>query len=192
MILLFDNYDSFTYNLLDYLKQLKANVLVIRNDEKSLEEITQLNVEGIVISPGPETPSKAGILPELIKYYYNKVPILGICLGHQAIGEYFGARLVKADKPMHGKVSVVMHNNHIMFSHIPLYFEAMRYHSLQLINLPKELNCTAETEQKEVMAFAHFTLPIWGIQFHPESVLTPHGLQMIKNWYDLVYPSDKN
>lgn len=186
MILLFDNYDSFTYNLLDYLKQLNAEVLVLRNDAKSLEEIKQLSIEGIVISPGPGTPSNAGILHVLVKHYYNKLPILGICLGHQAIGEFFGAELVKANKPMHGKISEIVHSNHPMFNNVPMQFTAMRYHSLILKNLPNELKVTAKTNTDEIMAFAHTILPIWGIQFHPESVLTTHGLQMIKNWLELV------
>lgn len=186
MILLVDNYDSFTYNLLDYLEQLGASCKVIRNDEYSLSEIIAMEPEAIVISPGPGRPAESGILAELIAYYHDKLPLLGICLGHQAIGEYYGARLQKAAQPMHGKTSVIRHNGHPMFSGIPENMEVMRYHSLILENVPAPLLVTARTAGSEIMAMAHPVLPIWSFQFHPESVLTAFGLTLINNWLSLI------
>ena len=185
MVLLLDNYDSFTYNLYDYILQLGQQCLVVRNDEMSLEQISALNFSSIVISPGPKTPKEAGITMQLIERFYQTKPILGICLGHQAIGQFFGAELVKAAKPMHGKTSSITHNGHWLFKNIPSPFEVMRYHSLVIEeNLPKYLHLLAETNTREPMVIAHKNLPIIGIQFHPESVLTEHGLQLLKNWFE--------
>ncbi len=182
MILLYDNYDSFTYNLLDYLEQLGAECIVVRNDEKSLEELQSLNFNGIVISPGPGRPKDAGNLMQLIKHYHQVLPILGICLGQQAIGEYFGAQLVKAKNPMHGKTSLIKHQQHAMFKDVPLEFNAMRYHSLILENLPNELIATASSSENEIMAIAHQQYAIWALQFHPESILSEYGMTMLNNW----------
>ncbi len=183
MLLLFDNYDSFTYNLQDYFLQLGKPCLVIRNDEMQLNEIEALQPEGIVISPGPETPSKAGILPELILHFHHRLPLLGICLGHQGIGEFFGADLVHAAQPMHGKTSVITHTGHPVFEQVSNPFTAMRYHSLILKNLDRTpLDVIAQSEHGEPMAVAHPTLKICGIQFHPESILTPDGILMLRNW----------
>ena len=181
--LLLDNYDSFTYNLQDYFSQLNFPCIVLRNDEKSLEEITGMNPMSIILSPGPETPSKAGIMMDLIKHFHDKIPVLGICLGHQGIGEFFGASLVRAEKIMHGKTSPVLHDHHEIFDQIPSPFDAMRYHSLILQNLERTtLQVIAQTQTGEVMSIIHPRHKICGIQFHPESILTSYGLSILNNW----------
>lgn len=182
MILLFDNYDSFTYNLLDLVKQHEVEVRVIRNDECLLSEIIELNPEAIIISPGPGRPENAGILMDLIRHFVNKVPILGICLGHQAIAMHFGAKLLNAKHPLHGKTSEIIHQNHEMFNGIPTGSAMMRYHSLIIEELPDGLISTSVTHNQEIMSIAHVHLPVWGLQFHPESILSPNGPQIIKNW----------
>ncbi|MDN4164586.1 aminodeoxychorismate/anthranilate synthase component II [Cytophagales bacterium LB-30] len=187
MIFVLDNFDSFTYNLVDYLKQAGADCLVRRNT-CTLEEIRSLSFQAIVLSPGPGTPAQAGILMELIKEYEQQVPILGICLGHQALGEFYGGKVVKAAKPMHGKLSEVYFEQDFLFERIPARSTVVRYHSLVLEKCPSPLVPLAWTDQKELMGLAHADLPIRGLQFHPEAVLTEGGLQMIKNWvhyYDL-------
>lgn len=187
MVLLLDNYDSFTYNLRDYILQLGEECIVVRNNEMSLEEVSALCFTSAVISPGPKTPLEAGITLPFIEKFHKTIPILGICLGHQAIGEFFGARLIKAAKPMHGKTSTVYHQNHPLFNGIPSAFEAMRYHSLVLNEVEKTpLQVIARTTDNEVMAIAHEHLPLAGVQFHPESVLTPSGLQLLRNWFDAI------
>ena len=184
-ILLLDNYDSFTYNLYDYLLQLGASCQVIRNDALSLEELQQLDFEGIVLSPGPKTPRDAGILMELIGHFFDKKPILGICLGHQAIGEFFDAHLTRADVPTHGKTSLIRTTAHPLFHGLPTTFEVMRYHSLLLKKMEHtDLQAIAWTDRDEIMALAHKKLPLWGVQFHPESILTQHGLKLLNNWLD--------
>lgn len=184
MILIFDNYDSFTFNLCDYLKQAGQEIRVIRNDEKSLEEIEQLNFSAIVLSPGPGTPETSGILMALIERWHKRVPILGICLGHQALGLFFGATLERATFPMHGKVSKIRTIAHPMWDSIPLIFSVCRYHSLVLkINDLQNVEVTAFSEDdQEIMAFSHKSLPIRGIQFHPEAILTEYGMQILINW----------
>jgi anthranilate synthase component 2 len=187
VILLIDNYDSFTYNLYDYISQLGYTCHVVRNDELILADIDKLKVDAIVISPGPGVPKDAGNCMEVIREFYNRKPILGICLGYQAIGEYFGAQLKKAIKPMHGKTS----NLHIipgsiLFKDISSPTQVMRYHSLILENVVLPLKITGQTIEKEIMAFEHESLPIAGVQFHPESILSTKGLQMIKNWLDSI------
>ncbi|HYV92479.1 MAG TPA: aminodeoxychorismate/anthranilate synthase component II [Chitinophagales bacterium] len=183
MLLLIDNYDSFTYNLQDYFSQLGKPCEVIRNDEKSIEEIIVMNPEAIILSPGPETPSKAGIMMEVIKRFHRKIPVLGICLGHQGIGEFFGASLVRAEKIMHGKTSLVYHQHHPLFENVPSPFEAMRYHSLLLKNVEStSLQIIATTVDHEVMAIIHPQYKTCGIQFHPESILTSYGISILKNW----------
>ncbi len=187
MVLLIDNYDSFTYNLFDYILQLGETCRVVRNDEMSLEEIASLDFTSAVISPGPKTPREAGITIPFIQKFYAEKPILGICLGHQAIGEFFGAQLAKARYPMHGKTSVVHHTNHFLFRHLPETFEVMRYHSLIIKSAPPSpLQIIATTPENEIMAIAHEHYPIAGLQFHPESILTPHGLHILQNWFQNI------
>lgn len=181
MVLLLDNFDSFTYNLADYLQQAGVHCHVVTN-QTPLSEINKLEFKGIVLSPGPETPEKAGNLMEVLKAFYNKMPILGVCLGHQAIGQFFGARLVKALKPMHGKVSEIYCEPDSLFDGLKSPLKVVRYHSLVLDQLPETLLCTASTAQGEIMAIKHKTLPVSGLQFHPEAILTESGLAMLKNW----------
>ena len=186
-ILIVDNYDSFTYNLYDYFLQLGAEVEVLRNDERSFAEFTQLQFDALVLSPGPQTPQDAGLLMPLIDYFHQRKPILGICLGHQGIGEYFGDELTKARLPVHGKTSTLLHNAHPLFKGLPDQFEVMRYHSLILeMQDNSPLECIAQTADGEVMALAHRNLPIIGVQFHPESILTEYGLLMLKNWVTMI------
>ncbi len=182
MILFIDNYDSFSYNLVDLLKQHYTDVIVRRNDECTLEELLVLNPSAIVISPGPGRPEQAGILMQILETFIGKVPILGICLGQQAIAQHFGAKVVHAKKGMHGKVSKINHVEHPMFQNIPQGAEMMRYHSLIVEDLPDSLQCIAHTQEMEIMAIVHQALPIWSVQFHPESILSVDGPQIIRNW----------
>jgi anthranilate synthase/aminodeoxychorismate synthase-like glutamine amidotransferase len=184
MILLLDNYDSFTFMLNDYLLQLGLQTEVRRNDTLSSSELQALNYEAVVISPGPNTPADSGCTMSLIEKWHQQKPILGVCLGHQAIGEFFGATLCKADYPMHGKTSFLTLETpiHPMFQGINTPCEVMRYHSLVLEEVPNCLDVTACSEDGAVMAIAHQKLPLWGVQFHPESILTVQGIQMLKNW----------
>ncbi|MBD0400440.1 MULTISPECIES: aminodeoxychorismate/anthranilate synthase component II [unclassified Flammeovirga] len=181
MILLLDNFDSFTYNLVDYFTQLGQKVEVVRNTTP-LEEIVVYKYDAIVLSPGPETPDKAGNMLEVIDYYHKTHPILGICLGHQAIGEYFGGKVVKALKPMHGKISQIDVQTSVLFQKIPSEFSVVRYHSLILSNVPNTVEVVASSKEGEVMAIAHKNLPVFGVQFHPEAILTEFGLDILKNW----------
>jgi anthranilate synthase/aminodeoxychorismate synthase-like glutamine amidotransferase len=186
-ILIIDNYDSFTYNLFDYFCQLGTACRVVRNNEFTLTEFCALDFDGLVLSPGPKRPADAGLLMALIDYFHDKKPILGICLGHQGIGEYFGASLIKAAIPMHGKTSVISHNGHPLFEAIPKQYQVMRYHSLALENLAgTPLDILATTAKGEIMAIAHQELPIYGVQFHPESILTDFGIVLLENWLNLV------
>jgi anthranilate synthase/aminodeoxychorismate synthase-like glutamine amidotransferase len=184
VILLLDNFDSFTYNLVDYFHQLGVQVQVERND-RPLAEIVRQPYSGVVLSPGPEVPSKAGNLMEVLGHYAPTHPVLGICLGHQAIGAYFGAQLVKAEKPMHGKISDIEVEPKGLFQGLPARFKVVRYHSWLIRDLPDSLQATAYTPQGELMALRHRTLPIAGVQFHPEAVLTQYGLEMLENWITL-------
>ena len=186
-LLLIDNYDSFTYNLYDYLCTLGASCEVVRNDKKSLKDLEKCHFDGLVLSPGPKRPQDAGILMDIIHEYHLSKPILGICLGMQAIGEYFGAKLVHAKLPMHGKSSPIYHENEsILWKKMINPTTVMRYHSLVLEELPTCLVPTAWTASKELMALEHATLPIFGVQFHPESILTKEGYQLLDNWLQFV------
>ncbi|MBK8555272.1 MAG: aminodeoxychorismate/anthranilate synthase component II [Lewinellaceae bacterium] len=183
-ILLLDNYDSFTYNLYDYLLQAGAQCQVLRNDA-TLPGPDRF--DAIVLSPGPKRPEDAGQLMDIVARYHQIKPMLGICLGHQAIGTYFGAKLVRARVPVHGKTSLIRHENHLLFQHTPPFFEVMRYHSLLLQDLEHTgLMPLASTEDGELMAFTHTKLPLYGMQFHPESVLTEYGLTLLQNWLSLA------
>ncbi len=193
MILLIDNYDSFTYNLCDYIAQLGHECLVVRNDEKTIEDLDNIAFDAAVISPGPKTPAQAGITMPFIEKYYRSKPILGICLGHQAIGEFFGWELVKAQQPVHGKTSVIeAQPNHFLFKGLPAQFEVMRYHSLVLKqNNMSKIEAVAHTvNTREIMALQHKTLPVTGLQFHPESILTPYGINIMRNWFETVLQPD--
>jgi anthranilate synthase component II len=184
MILMIDNYDSFTYNLVQYFGELGCDMKVVRNDEVTLDDIAAMNPEKIVISPGPCSPNEAGISLGTIERFKGKLPILGVCLGHQAIGQAFGGRVVHAQQLMHGKVSPITHTNVGVFSGLPSPFIATRYHSLAIerATCPAELEVTAWTADGEIMGVRHKTLPIEGVQFHPESILTEHGHALLRNF----------
>jgi len=187
MILMIDNYDSFTYNLVQYLGELGQRVKVHRNDALSINDIKKLNPAKIVISPGPGRPEDAGISCEVIRQFSGKIPILGVCLGHQAIGYVFGAKIVGARRLMHGKTSKIYHNKKDIFKGIPNPFLATRYHSLLVDkkSLPDCLEITAFTAENEIMGLKHKTYPVWGVQFHPESILTKSGKQILDNFIKL-------
>ncbi|MFM8682325.1 MAG: anthranilate synthase component II [Chthoniobacterales bacterium] len=187
MILVLDNYDSFTYNLVQYFGELGADLRVVRNDQITVAEIEKLAPERIVVSPGPCTPSEAGISSEVIKTFGGRVPILGVCLGHQCIGEVYGGEVVRADRLIHGKTSPILHTGKGVFHGLPSPFEATRYHSLivKRDTLPDVLEITAETAEGEIMGLQHKTLPVHGVQFHPESILTAEGKRLLKNFLEL-------
>lgn len=183
-ILLLDNFDSFTYNLADYMGRLGANCHVVRNNIP-FEEIINQQYEAVLLSPGPGEPTQAGCLMQIIAHYENRLPMLGICLGHQALGLHFGAKLRRAAKPMHGKTSVIqthLSNPKTLFVGLPPQMEVVRYHSLILEEMPEYLRVTASTTDAEIMGFVHETLPIEGLQFHPEAILTQYGLEMLGHW----------
>jgi anthranilate synthase/aminodeoxychorismate synthase-like glutamine amidotransferase len=184
MILMIDNYDSFTYNLFQYLCQIGADVKVVRNDAVELSELDTWNIDGIVISPGPGVPETAGISVSVIKRYSGKLPILGVCLGHQSIGYAFGGKVVHAKRLMHGKTSTITADGKSIFKGITKPFQAMRYHSLAISRdgLPDCLEITAESEDLEIMGLRHRSHPTEGIQFHPESIMTPVGKRLLRNF----------
>ena len=186
MLLVIDNYDSFTYNLVQYFGELGAVIEIRRNDEISIEEIKALHPEKICISPGPCTPNEAGISCDVVKEFGPSIPLLGVCLGHQSIGQVFGGEIVRAEKLMHGKTSMIEHNGKGLFEDVPNPFEATRYHSLLIKkdSLPDCLEITAEakTENKEIMGIRHKEFPIHGLQFHPESILTGNGKKLLSNF----------
>jgi anthranilate synthase/aminodeoxychorismate synthase-like glutamine amidotransferase len=194
MIVIIDNYDSFTYNIVQtiaayVIEELKSQVEVFRNDQTTVQAIARLQPERLLISPGPCTPSKAGISIEAIRYFSDKIPVLGVCLGHQSIGEAFGGETIRAGRIMHGKTSPVSHDGKGVFTGLANPFEAMRYHSLVVSekNLPACLMITARTDQGELMGIRHKTLPVEGVQFHPESIMTPAGVALLKNFLSPEY-----
>jgi len=187
MILVIDNYDSFTYNLVQYFGELGANLLVKRNDEITLAEIEDLSPQKICVSPGPCTPNEAGISCNVIRQFGGRIPLLGVCLGHQCIGQVFGGEVVRADRLMHGKTSPILHEGENVFAGLPTPFDATRYHSLivRRDSVPACLKITAETAEGEIMGLAHRELPVFGVQFHPESILTIHGKSLLQNFLSL-------
>jgi anthranilate synthase component 2 len=186
MLLMIDNYDSFTYNLVQYLGELGADVRVFRNDAITLDDVAAMNPAHIVVSPGPCTPSEAGISVPLIRRFAGEIPILGVCLGHQAIGQAFGGRIVRAQRVMHGKLSPVTHDDRGVFAGVPSPFAVTRYHSLAIerASMPAELAITATSEDGEVMGVRHRTMAVEGVQFHPEAILTEHGMRMLGNFLE--------
>ena len=190
MILMIDNYDSFTFNLVQYLGELGARLDVRRNDRVTLPQIRRMRPTHIVISPGPGSPKDAGISNEVIRAFAGQIPILGVCLGHQCIGEVFGGQVVRAERLMHGKTSLIHHDKRTIFRGLPNPFEATRYHSLLVRRetLPATLAITAWTDRREIMGLKHKAHPIWGVQFHPESIMTKAGKQLLKNFLTLTTP----
>ncbi|WP_227939089.1 aminodeoxychorismate/anthranilate synthase component II [Alkalihalobacillus deserti] len=186
MILMIDNYDSFTYNLVQYLGEMGQELVVRRNDQISIEEIEQMNPDFLMISPGPCSPNEAGISLEAIEYFARKLPIFGVCLGHQSIAQVFGGDVIRADRLMHGKTSEIIHNGESIFSGLPSPLTATRYHSLivKKETLPDCLEITAETDEGEIMALRHRDLPIEGVQFHPESIMTSDGKKLLRNFIE--------
>ncbi|GGA52113.1 glutamine amidotransferase [Kroppenstedtia guangzhouensis] len=184
MILMIDNYDSFTYNLVQYLGELGEEIQVVRNDRIDLQRIRELSPEAILISPGPGTPDDAGISLGVVREFGDRIPMLGICLGHQAIAQAYGGRVVPAGRLMHGKTSPVIHDGNTLFEGLPSPFQANRYHSLivEKESLPEALEMSAWTEEGEVMGIRHRKLPLEGVQFHPESIITQHGKQLLANF----------
>ena len=188
MLLLIDNYDSFAYNLVHFLGEEGASCVVRRNDAISVEDALALKPQAIVLSPGPCTPDEAGICVELVRAAAGRVPLLGVCLGHQAIGQAFGGKVVRASVPMHGKLSAIRHDGTGLFRGLPSPFRATRYHSLivERASLSADLAVTAETEDGTIMGLAHRRHPVWGVQFHPESIATEHGHRLLANFLELA------
>lgn len=184
MLLIIDNYDSFTLNLVDYFEQLGQATKVIQNNVP-LEEIKKTRFNAIVLSPGPGTPEKSGLLLEVIREYHNRIPMLGICLGHQALGKYFGGTVERSICPMHGKLSTISIVQDPIFDGLQKSIEVVRYHSLIVNNLPNQILQISFNSNKEVMAFKHKKLPVYGLQFHPESILTKDGIKILENWLRL-------
>ncbi len=187
MLLVIDNYDSFTFNLVQYFGQLGATMMVVRNDQLTAEQALALEPDQVVVSPGPCTPDDAGQSLAIIRAFAGKRPVLGVCLGHQCIGQLFGGRVVRADRLMHGKVSPIHHQGTGLFRGLPSPFTAARYHSLlvERASLPEVLVLDAQTEEGEIMAFHHRELAVYGVQFHPESIATEHGLRLLSNFLQL-------
>ncbi len=188
MLLMIDNYDSFTYNLVQYLRELGEEVVVYRNDKITLAEIAEMRPERLVVSPGPCTPNEAGISVSVIKHFAGQIPVLGVCLGHQSIAQAYGGKIVRAERLMHGKTSPVFHDGRELFAGLPAPFAGTRYHSLlvERSSLPECLEITAWTEEGEIMGMRHRELPVWGMQFHPESILTVTGMDMLKNFLEMT------
>ena len=188
MLLMIDNYDSFVYNLVRYFKELEEEIIIYRNDKITIHDIENMDITGIVISPGQKDPKQAGISLEILERFKGKLPILGICLGHQCIGHYFGGKIVKGKVPMHGKISEVVHNNQHIFKDVKNPLKVTRYHSLERENssIPAELEVICQTEDQVIMAVKHKDYPIYGVQFHPEAELTEDGHKILKNFIDIV------
>ena len=189
MILLIDNYDSFTYNLVHYVSELGTEVIVRRNDKITVQQALDLNPSGILLSPGPCDPDKAGICLDLVgAVSLSKIPLLGVCLGHQTIGQYFGGKIIKCHEVVHGKMGIIKHENSQLFKGLPSPIEATRYHSLivERSTLPDELTVTAETEEGVIMGLSHKNLPIHGVQFHPESIASQYGHELLKNFINML------
>tara|TARA_B100000925_G_scaffold205017_1_gene155780 strand:+ start:1287 stop:1865 length:579 start_codon:yes stop_codon:yes gene_type:complete len=189
MILLIDNYDSFTYNLVHYVSELGTEVIVRRNDKITVQQALDLNPSGILLSPGPCDPDKAGICLDLVgAVSLSKIPLLGVCLGHQTIGQYFGGKIIKCHEVVHGKMGIIKHENSQLFKGLPSPIEATRYHSLivERSTLPDELTVTAETEDGVIMGLSHKNLPIHGVQFHPESIASQYGHELLKNFINIL------
>ncbi len=187
MLIIIDNYDSFTYNLYQYLGELGANMKVFRNDKITVEEIAEMKPEKLLVSPGPCTPDKAGISCEAIKFFAGKIPVFGVCLGHQSIAQVFGAKIIRARRLMHGKTSPIHHDSKGVFAGLPNPFDATRYHSLIIENesCPDCLEITAYADDDEIMGIRHKELPVFGVQFHPESILTTHGKLLLNNFLEM-------
>lgn len=187
MILMLDNYDSFTYNLVQYFGELGANLKVYRNDAISVADIKRMRPEKIVISPGPSNPDHAGISLEVIEAFHERLPIFGVCLGHQCLGQAFGGKIIRARKLMHGKTSRISHNGEDIFRDVANPFEATRYHSLVIerASMPNCFEIIAESEDEEIMGIRHRQLPLWGVQFHPESILTVEGKKLLQNFLNV-------
>ncbi len=187
VLLVIDNYDSFTFNLVQYFGQLGVSMRVFRNDKITAAEAEQLNPDHVLISPGPATPNEAGVSLELFRVFAGRKPIFGVCLGHQAMGQYFGGKVIRAGRLMHGKRSPILHRGTDVFHGLPSPFQAARYHSLlvERDSLPACLEITAETAEGEIMGLRHKQMPIWGVQFHPESIATEHGMAILSNFLTL-------
>ena len=187
MILVLDNYDSFTYNLVQYFGELGAELVVRRNDRTTIDEVEELRPEKICISPGPGTPDEAGISNDLIRHFGPRIPVLGVCLGHQCIGQVYGGEVVRAERIMHGKTSPILHEGDGVFRGLPIPFEATRYHSLivRRETLPDELEVVAETSDREIMGLRHRQHPVHGVHFHPESIMTGEGKKLLANFISL-------
>ena len=187
MILVIDNYDSFTFNLVQYLGELGAELKIFRNDQITIDQINAMKPDRILVSPGPCSPSEAGISCDVIKTFGELMPVFGVCLGHQALGQVYGGKVVRAGRLMHGKISPILHNGTSMLKGMPSPFDAIRYHSLlvERESLPSCLEITAWTAEGEIMGLRHKTLPVHGVQFHPESILTQNGKQILQNFLDL-------
>ncbi|MBO8172703.1 MAG: aminodeoxychorismate/anthranilate synthase component II [Bacillaceae bacterium] len=192
MIIVIDNYDSFTFNLVQYVGEMGHDVRTFRNDRISIEEIETMSPGSIILSPGPCTPDEAGISLEVVRHFSGKIPILGVCLGHQSIAQAFGANIIRADRLMHGKVSQIYHDGKQIFSDIPSPFRATRYHSLivERESLPESFEISAWTEAGEIMAIRHVSLPVEGVQFHPESIMTDYGKQILSNFISCYHQDE--